>query len=144
VSGFSPTEVARLLAEAENGATADERGKRYETLLRYVFDSVPESLVVANERNYFGAEQVDLAVSNGGGFPGLPGQFLVDAANGLSGDAAESSYAHSLASAASAQGCRLVVITTADLLSLCSADDLVLMLRTRWLAAWANGGIGVG
>jgi hypothetical protein len=123
----------------------------------------------------FRAEQVDLAISNGGGFPGLPDQFLVEcknyletvdskavgyflficqmrrsalaviaAANGLTGDSDDSSYAHSLALAASASGCRLVVITTADLLSLTSVQDLTKMLRLRWLKAWANGGIGTG
>jgi hypothetical protein len=175
VSELDPVEVHRLLQEAESGANADERGKRYEALLTYVFDTVPDTLVVANTRNYFGGEQVDLAISNGGGFPGLPGQFLVEcknyrepvdskavgyflficqmrgsdlaviaAANGLTGDRNDGSYAHSLALAASASGCRLVVITTADLLSLTSVQDLTDMLRHRWLEAWANGGIGAG
>jgi hypothetical protein len=175
VSGLDPVEVRRLLREAESGANADERGKRYEALLTYVFEAVPNTLVVANTRNYFGAEQVDLAVSNGGGFPGLPDPFLVEcknylepvdssavgyflficlmrgsnlaviaAANGLTGEPKEGSYAYSLALAASGSGCRLVVITTADLLSLTSAQDLIDMLRRRWLQAWANGGIGTG
>lgn len=175
MSGLDPVEVRRLLREAESGANADERGKRYEALLTYVFEAVPNTLVAANTRNYFGAEQVDLAVSNGGGFAGLPDQFLVEckncqepvdssavgyflficlmkgsnlaviaAANGLTGDPKEGSYAYSLALAASASGRRLVVITTADLLSLISAQDLIEMLRHRWLKAWAIGGIGAG
>jgi hypothetical protein len=69
---------------------------------------------------------------------------VVAAAEGLTGDPAETSYAHSLALAASAHGCRLVVITTADVLALRSSDDLVAMLRERWLRAWANGGVGAG
>jgi len=172
---LDPRTVRRMLASAAKATTADGRGKKYERLLEYVFSSVDGSLVVADERNYFGAEQVDLGVSNGGAFPGLPEQFLVEcknyaepldsksvgyflficlsrgaelaivaAADGLTGNAAESTYAHSLALAASANGCRLVVITTADLLSLRSASDLVMMLRRRWLSAWANGGVGVG
>jgi hypothetical protein len=175
VSGLDPLRVRSLLDAAKGGVTADQRGKRYEELLAYVFASVPGSLVVRDRRSYFGAEQVDLAVSNGGAFPGLPGQFLVEcknysepvdsksvgyflficisrgaelavvaAADGLTGDATETSYAHSLALAASSRGCRLVVITTADLLALKSSNDLVKMLRERWLGAWANGGVGVG
>lgn len=69
---------------------------------------------------------------------------VIAAANGLTGDPKEGSYAYSLALAASASGRRLVVITTADLLSLISAQDLIEMLRHRWLKAWANGGIGAG
>lgn len=172
---LDPQHIASLLEAAKAGATADERGKRYEALLSYVFESVDPAFVVGNEKNYFGAEQVDLAVSNGGAFPGLPEQFLVEcknysdpldsksvgyflficivrgvelavvaAAEGLTGDSADSTYAHSLALAASGRGCRLVVLTTADLLSLQSSQDVVKMLRERWLRAWANGGIGVG
>lgn len=174
MSGFDPAEIVRLLADAQSSSSADERGKRYEALLKYIFDCPEQSLVVGNERNYFGAEQVDLAVSNGGAFPGLPEEFLVEcknyadpidsksvgyflficlsrgadlavvaAANGISGDAAETSYAHSLALAASSHGCRIIVLTTDDLLSLQTIDDLKSMLRRRWLSAWANGGIGV-
>jgi hypothetical protein len=69
---------------------------------------------------------------------------VIAAANGLTGDSKEGSYAYSLALAASGSGCRLVVITTADLLSLTSAQDLIDMLRHRWLEARANGGIGTG
>jgi hypothetical protein len=175
VSGLDPVEVRRLLQEAESGANADERGKRYEALLSYVFEAVPGTLAVPDTRNYFGGEQVDLAISNGGGFVGLPNEFLVEcknykqpvdskavgyflficltrssrlaviaAANGLTGDPSDSSYAYSLALKASGLGCRLVVMTTADLLSLTSAEDLTDMLRHRWLEAFANGGIGTG
>jgi hypothetical protein len=170
---FDPQEVKRLLAESDQAATATARGAKYEDLLAYVFDSVPDSLVVRNKRNFFGAEQIDLAVSHGGGFPGLPEKFLVEcknygdpvdskaigyflficlsrsaelaivaAAEGLSGNADDMTYAHSLAIAASALGCRLVVITTADLLSLGTVEDLQALLRERFLSAWATGGVG--
>jgi len=72
---------------------------------------------------------------------------VVVAANGLTGDPNDGSYAQSLALTASASGCRLVVMTTADLLSLSSVQDLTDMLRLRWLKAWANGDIdwdGIG
>jgi hypothetical protein len=174
MTNLDPQVVRDLLVAAKQGTTADERGKRYESLLEYVFSSVPSALVVSNRRNYFGAEQVDLAVSNGGAFPGLPEVFLVEcknyservdsksvgyflficmvrgvelavvaAAEGLTGEASDTSYAHSLALSASTRGCRLVVITTADLLALTSSQDLADMLRKRFLSAWADGGIGV-
>ncbi|MHA7293538.1 hypothetical protein [Arthrobacter sp. HLT1-21] len=172
---FDPTEVKRMLAEAAQSGTADAKGRKYESLLQYVFESVPGTLVVPNQRSYFGAEQVDLAVGNRGGFDGLPRHFLVEcknydhpldsksvgyflficmtrkfdlaiiaAANGLSGNAGDTTYAHSLAQSASSYGCRLVVLTNADLLALRSSDDLVEMLELRYLEAMANGGIGVG
>jgi hypothetical protein len=175
VSGLNPVEVRRLLQEAESGTNADERGKRYEALLTYVFEAVPGTVVVPNTRNYFGGEQVDLSIGNGGGFPVLPNQFLVEcknyrepvdskavgyflficltrgldlavvaAANGLTGNPGDTSYAYSLALSASGLGSRLVVITTADLLSLTSAQDLTDMISHRWLKAFANGGIGAG
>jgi hypothetical protein len=134
---------------------------------------VPGSLVVRNKRNFFGAEQIDLAVSHSGGFPGLPDKFLVEcknygdpvdskgigyflficlsrsvelaivaSAHGLTGNADDMTYAHSLALAASALGCRLVILTTADLRSLGTVDDLRELLRERYLGAWATGGIG--
>jgi hypothetical protein len=164
-----------MLTEAAAGATEDERGKKYEALLVYVFESVANVIVVANTKNYFGAEQIDVAVSNGGGFPGLPDEFLVECKNyahpvdskavgyflficvsrgaklaivaahsGLSGQADDMTYAHSLALSGSAMGCRLVVITKDDLLALTSEADLVDMLRRRYLEAFANAGIGVG
>jgi hypothetical protein len=164
-----------MLTEAADGATEDERGKKYEALLVYVFESVPNVIVAANTKNYFGAEQIDIAVSNGGGFPGLPDEFLVECKNyahpvdskavgyflficvsrraklaivaansGLSGQADDMTYAHSLAFSGSAMGCRLIVITKDDLLALTSSADLVDMLRRRYLEAFANAGIGVG
>jgi hypothetical protein len=173
MTGLDPLLVDRLLNEAAAEALPVNRGKKYEDLLRYVFESVPGTLVVADQRSYFGSEQVDLAVSNGGAFPGLPEEFLVEcknysdavdskavgyflfisisraarlavvvAANGLTGDPDETTHAYSLAAAASAMNCKLIVLTTADLRALTNADDLVVLMRTRWLNAWANGGLG--
>ena len=51
---FDPQEVERLLDESDQAATATARGEKYEELLAYVFDAVPDSLVVRNQRNYFG------------------------------------------------------------------------------------------
>ena len=121
----------------------------------------------------FAAEQIDIAVSNRGGFPALPNEFLVECKNyaapldsksvgyflficlsrgaklavivaksGLTGDPGEHNHALSLAKAASAMGCRLVVINRADLLSLTTASDLVDLLDTRYLQAFASGGVG--
>ena len=174
MTDLDPDVIRRMLDEADAGANADERGKKYEELLVYVFESVQGALVVANTRNYFGAEQVDLAVSHGGEFVGLPDKFLVEcknyghpvdskavgyflficvsrsaelaivaAADGLTGEPGDMTYAHSLAMSASAMGCRLIVITKADLLALSSTADLIEMLRRRYLHAWANAGIGL-
>jgi len=174
LSSFSTASVRKRLDTAKAGATSEERGRLFEDLLKYIFESAPGALVVANQRNYFRTEQVDLAVSNGGAYPGLPDEFLVEcknyqepvdsksvgyflfislmrdaklavvvALNGLTGNKEESTYAHSLALSASAKGCRLVVLTEADILSLTSPDELAEILRERWLAAWANGGIGI-
>lgn len=173
MTGLDPTEVRRLLTEATQASDADAKGKRYEALLQYVFEAVSGTLVVPNERSYFGAEQVDLAVANRGGFGGLPRHFLVEcknydhaldsksvgyflficmtrkvdlaiiaAAHGLSGNSADTTYAHSLAQSASSYGCRLVVMTNDDLLSLRSSADLIEMLELRYVQAIANGGIG--
>lgn len=70
-----------MLAAAKAGANPDARGKLYEALLKYVFESVIGTRVVANETSFFKAEQVDLAVANGGGFPELPQRFLVECKN---------------------------------------------------------------
>ncbi len=170
MTGLSAAEVQRLLALAEAAdLDSDERGRKFEQLLAYVFEAVPGTLVMPNTKNYFGGEQVDLAVANTGGFDGLPDKVLVECKNyahpldsksvgyflficlsrgvklasaGLTGKSADSSYAHSLTMAASAMGCHLVVLTRADLLGLASESDLVALLQGRYLAAFANGGIG--
>jgi hypothetical protein len=67
---------------------------------------------------------------------------VIVAANGLTGDPADSSYAHSLALAASAMGTKLIVITRADLLALTDPSDLPKLLSQRMLRATANGGVG--
>lgn len=67
---------------------------------------------------------------------------VVAASEGLTGNAKDTTYAHSLAMAASAMGCRLVVLTKPDLLGLASPDHLVDLLRKRYLQAFASGGIG--
>lgn len=173
MTALDPKEVKRLLSVAAEAATAAERGKTYEELLVYIFASVPGTRVVADKKNFFGAEQVDIAVSHGGIFPGVPKKFLVEckkyadpldsksvgyflyiclsrrsemavivAANGLSGDEDEMTYAHSLAYGATALGCRLIVLTDADLLGLTSEDDVVEIISRRYLEAFASGTIG--
>ncbi|WP_157360677.1 restriction endonuclease [Amycolatopsis thermoflava] len=175
MSQFDPRQVRALLEEAAKSSTADARGKKYEELLSYVFSSVPGTLVLSNKKNYFGGEQVDLAIGHSGNFNGVPSNFLVEcknyedpvdskavgyflficlsrganlaviaAANGLTGDPRDSSYAHSLALAAAAMGCRLIVVTKDDLLALRTTDDVTKLISHRYLDAFANGGIGAG
>jgi hypothetical protein len=81
MTDLDPGVVKRMLADAEAETEADARGRLFEALLVYIFDSVPSSLVVPNVKNFFGAEQIDLAVSNGGDFVGLPDEFLVECKN---------------------------------------------------------------
>ncbi|GAA3033663.1 hypothetical protein [Actinokineospora globicatena] len=165
--------IVELLDQASNGLTADYRGKKYEELLKFIFESVPGVFSATNTRNYFGAEQVDIAIGHSGAFRGVPSEFLVEcknysspldskavgyflficlsrnsslaviaAASGLSGDPEDMTYAHSLALAASAMGCRLIIITTKDILGFQSTSDIVDLVSRRWLSAFANGGIG--
>lgn len=168
------TEVLRMLLAAEDATLSSQaRGQKFEELLMYMFDAVPDSLVVGNVSSDFAAEQVDIAVSNRGAFPGLPSKFLVECKNysspldsksvgyflficvsrgaelavivaksGLTGDVAEQNHALSLAKAASALGCRLVVINRNDIVSLNRGADLVELLETRLLHAFASGGVG--
>ena len=173
MSQFEVSTVHSMLDAADAMSGADAKGKKYEELLQYLFECVPGTVVVRNQRSYFGAEQVDLGVSHSGAFPGVPGEFLVEcknydhvvdskavgyflficisrksrlavvaAASGLSGDPEETSFAHSLAQAAMALDCRLVLITTADIRSLTSVDDLVDLISKRYLHAFVNGGVG--
>ncbi|WP_308491857.1 restriction endonuclease [Microbacterium terrisoli] len=167
-------EVARILHEAEDpDLDSQARGRKFEELLIYMFDSVDDSLVAGNVTSGFAAEQIDIAVSNRGGFPGLPSQFLVECKNysspldsksvgyflficlsrraelavivaksGLTGNAAEQNHALSLAKAAAPMGCRIVVITREDIVSLSSPSDLVDLMETRYLIAFASGGVG--
>jgi hypothetical protein len=62
--------------------------------------------------------------------------------NGMTGDAHDSTAAHSLAYAASIRGTHLILITEADIRSARSNVDLVQMLIRAWLGAVATGGVG--
>lgn len=67
---------------------------------------------------------------------------VIAAANGLTGDPDEMTHAHSLAKAASAMGCRLVILTNDDLLGFQTVDDICETVQRRYLTAFATGGIG--
>lgn len=152
----------------------DERGKRFERLLLWLLDEVPDALAIANVTSDFGTEQIDVAVANRGGFRSLPAHFLVEcknyaspldsksvgyflficlsrgielavivASSGLTGNAIDQKYAHSLAKAAAPMGCRLLILTRTDLLALKSREDLVDLLEKRYLLAMASGGVGI-
>lgn len=170
---FDPERLREMLDNAESASEAAVRGRLFEDLLTYIFECVPEVRVVQNSVNFFGAEQVDIAVGHRGAFGSLPNHFLVEcknyehpvdskavgyflyiciskkvqlavicASNGLTGNADDLTYAHSLALAASALGLRLVVLTRNDIVNLTDHLSIVELLEDRHLKAIANGGIG--
>jgi hypothetical protein len=82
MAGLTNAEVLRMLALAEASTNnAHQRGQLFEQLLKYIFEAVPASRVATNVTSFFGAEQIDLAVSNRGAFPALPERFLVECKN---------------------------------------------------------------
>jgi hypothetical protein len=78
---------ARTVAYLKRASTAPShylRGRYYENLLQYLITSVPGCAVQRNTLNYYGTEEVDLAVANDrvvGGFRMLPEYFLVECKN---------------------------------------------------------------
>jgi hypothetical protein len=158
------SDVQALLLAAENTKLSSQaRGMKFEELLIHIFDSVPDSLVAGNVTSDFASEQIDIAVSNRGGFPSLPSEFLVECKNysapldsksvgyflficvsrgaklavivaksGLTGDKGDHNHALSLAKAASALGCRLIVLNRTDILSLTSPSVLRPLLAVVW------------
>jgi hypothetical protein len=173
MSPFQATILSLLLSAEDSTLTSQARGQKFEELLIHIFDSVQDSLVIGNISSDFASEQIDIAVSNRGGFPSLPSEFLVECKNysepldsksvgyflficvsrgaklaviiaksGLTGDPGEHKHALSLAKAASALGCRLVVLNRDDIVSLSSTRELVDLLDMRYLQAFASGGVG--
>jgi hypothetical protein len=65
------------------------------------------------------------------------------AANGITGDPDDLTNAHALGLHGSPRAIKVVVITTDDIASLQSADDLVELLHRRYLKSFATGAIGV-
>jgi hypothetical protein len=67
---------------------------------------------------------------------------IIVSRNGITGNAADASAAHSLAFASHCRGTNLAVIEEADLLSLTSDADLINMLVRAWMQAAATGAGG--
>jgi len=65
------------------------------------------------------------------------------AANGITGDRDDLTSAHALGLHGSPRTVKVVVITTEDIASLQSVDDLVELLHRRYLRSFATGAIGV-
>lgn len=168
-------QIAELLAAADAAAPGHATGVAYEQLLLHIFGSVDGTIVQPDEKSHYGTEQVDIAVSHGGVFPGVPNKFLVEcknyahpvdsrsvgyflyicvsracelavvvAANGLTGNPDDDAHAHSLAKAAAALKCLLILITTQDLLQIETPQDVITLVSRRYLTAFAKGGIGTG
>ena len=61
---LDPSVVRRYLTDAEAAATSDAKGKFYEELVRYLFETVPGCIAERNLTNVFRTEQIDVAVGN--------------------------------------------------------------------------------
>ncbi|MCM3885049.1 restriction endonuclease [Frankia sp. R82] len=62
---FDAAVIHRLLADARSAPTSDAKGKLYEELTRYLFETVPGCIAESNTTNIFRTEQIDVAVGNG-------------------------------------------------------------------------------
>ncbi len=67
---------------------------------------------------------------------------ILMAANGITGDPKDLSYAHSLGMAAAPRGVTVIVITGEDVSALSSTEDFVELLSRRFLRAVATGAVG--
>jgi hypothetical protein len=67
---------------------------------------------------------------------------IIISKQGITGDPADATRAHSLAFGASVSGTKLVVIKESDLLAITSDGDFVTMLIEAWMGAAATGGVG--
>ncbi|WP_280474564.1 restriction endonuclease [Nocardia asiatica] len=68
---------------------------------------------------------------------------ILIAANGVTGDFTDLTYAHSLAIAALNDGINILVVTTEDLEKLTCTNDFVQLILRRFLRTYLNGGLGV-
>jgi len=64
------------------------------------------------------------------------------AANGITGNLADTTHAHALGLAAAARGIKLIVITTDEVTAMSSTPQFVELLHRRLLRAYATGTIG--
>jgi hypothetical protein len=165
------------LEAAATATDSDAKGKAYESVVAYVFGSVPGCIVESGITNVFGTEQIDVAVGNSrlaGGLTLMPSIFLIEckdwdrpvdsktvgyfvnilasrgvevgvlvAANGITGELRDLTYAHSLGLSAAARGIKVLVVTTVELAALTTVEDFVQLLHRRLLRAYATGTIGV-
>lgn len=65
------------------------------------------------------------------------------AANGITGELRELSYAHSLGLSAAPRGIKVLVVTTDELADIATVEEFVHLLHHRLLRAYATGTIGV-
>ncbi|MBQ1052155.1 NERD domain-containing protein [Micromonospora sp. C51] len=81
---MDPRSIKSLLEAAAEAPHSQGKGKAYEDLVTYLFESVPGCIVDRDITNVFGTEQIDLAVGNiheVGGLRLLPPVFLVECKN---------------------------------------------------------------
>jgi hypothetical protein len=78
---LQPAVVRQYLADADQAATSDAKGKLYEELVKYLFEAVAGCIAERNLTNIFRTEQIDVAVGNArlaGGLWLLPHVILVE------------------------------------------------------------------
>ncbi len=61
---LEPRVIRRYLTDAKAAETSDAKGKLYEELVRYLFESIPGCIAERNLTNVFRTEQIDVAVGN--------------------------------------------------------------------------------
>jgi hypothetical protein len=170
---ITSAEVARQVAAIDAMAIADARGKAFEGFTEFLFTSIgcPNQRNVTSPLhseqvdlavchmgaldplpNFFLVECKywdDPLTSAGVGYfintcaSRRVRLGIIVAKNGITGDAAAVTYAHSLAYGASARGVNLILLTLDHLNKLTCNEDLVDTLRHSWIRAMATGGIGI-
>jgi hypothetical protein len=164
--------IADRIADARATIVADTRGKKFEDLAAYLFETV-RCPVRRNLVTPLGSQQIDLAVAHLGALGPVPNFFLVEckyweqpvdsaavgyflktcedrrvslgviiSRNGITGDPTDTTAAHSLAFASHCRGTNLVVVEEADLLAIKSDADFIDMLVRAWMQAAATGAVG--
>jgi hypothetical protein len=85
MANYSQQIIGGHFNNCDNGASNQVRGKAYEDLACYIFETVPGvDIVMRNEKNVFQTEEIDVAIWNdrtADGLHFLPNLFLIECKN---------------------------------------------------------------